>query len=119
MSAADNLITNSSIELDANSDNWPELGFSAQNILNTFTSTATNEVFHPQDLTAALTTSNDLFWNYVGKFVKVTNISTYKSIIVKITDAAPSGKGIELAYRPWVEIGRPLGNGAVKVELMA
>lgn len=95
----------------------PELGYPAQNILNT--TVANGEVFHPQDLTAAITSSNNWYTNYKNKFVKVTNLSNGKSIIVRITDQAPSDKGIELSYRAWKEIDKPSGNGSVKIELMA
>ncbi|SCY89526.1 RlpA-like double-psi beta-barrel domain-containing protein [Alkaliphilus peptidifermentans] len=95
-----------------------ELGWRAQNISNTYTWIDT-EVFHPQDLTAAMTSTNNWHSTYKNKFVKVTNLSnTSKSIIVKVTDKAPAGKGIELSYRAWVEIGRPLDNNSVKIELM-
>lgn len=96
----------------------PELGYAAQNILNT--TTGIGEVFHPQDLTAAITSSNSWSVLYRNKFVKVTNLSdTSKSIVVRITDTAPAGKGIELSYRAWASIGKPSGNGTVKIELMS
>ncbi|MGB9859446.1 MAG: hypothetical protein ACPLQP_05875 [Moorellaceae bacterium] len=97
----------------------PELGFPAENIANMHTGSFTGtEVFHPQDLTAALTSSNNWYSNYKGKFIKVTNISNGMWVVVRVTDQAPAGRGVELAYRPWVQIGRPLGSGTVKIELM-
>ncbi|KXG75854.1 hypothetical protein [Thermotalea metallivorans] len=48
----------------------PELGYRAQNILNT--TTLSGEVFHPQDLTAAITSSDNWYTLYNNKFVKVT-----------------------------------------------
>jgi len=79
----------------------PELGFPAENIASTHTGSFTGtEVFHPQDLTAALTSSNNWYSNYKGKFIKVTNISNGMWIVVRVTDQAPAGTGVELAYRP-------------------
>ncbi len=95
----------------------PEIGFNAQNILNT--NTYNEEVFHPQDLTAAITPTSNWFDNYLNKYIRVTNLADEKkSIVVRVTDMAPRGKGIELSYRAWVEIGRPSGPDTVKLELM-
>lgn len=96
----------------------PEIGFPAQNILSAMT--ANGEVFHPQGLTAAMTSTNSWNTTYRNKFVKVTNLSnTSKSIVVKVTDTAPANRGIELSYRAWVSIGKPSGANSVKIELMA
>ena len=96
----------------------PEIGFLAQNILSAMT--ANGEVFHPQGLTAAMTSTNSWNTTYRNKFVKVTNLSnTSKSIVVKVTDTAPANRGIELSYRAWVSIGKPSGANSVKIELMA
>ncbi len=75
--------------------------------------TANGDVFHPQDLTAAVTAD----WGsaYLNRYVKVTNLSTSKSIVVRITDRAPAGKGIELSWRAYSALGRPTN---AKVELM-
>lgn len=95
-----------------------ELGYAAQNILSA--STANGEVFHPQDLTAAMTSTNNWYSTYKNKFVKVTNLKdTSKSIVVRVTDKAPANRGIELSYRAWVSIGKPSGEKAVKIELMS
>lgn len=97
--------------------NCPELGYPAENISNV--TTGIGEVFHPQDLTAAMTTTNNWSSLYRNKYVKVTNLSdASKSIIVRITDTAPANKGIELSYRAWAVIGKPCGNNTVKIELM-
>ena len=82
-------------------------------------STSNGEVFHPAGLTCALTSSNNWAVNYKNKFIRVTNISNGLSIIVRVTDTAPANMGVELSYRAWVEIGKPLGAGTLKVELMA
>lgn len=89
---------------------------SYQNILNV--TSGSGEVFHPGDLTCALTSTNN--WNtlYRNKFLKVTNLSNNNSIVVKATDTAPPNKGVELTYRAWVSIGKPSGSNTVKVELM-
>lgn len=91
----------------------PELGFPAQNILNPWT--GNGEVFHPQDLTCAMTSTNS--WNtlYKNKFIKVTNTANNKSIVVRVTDTAPANKGVELTYRAWLQIGKPTNT---KIELM-
>lgn len=94
----------------------PEIGFSAENILNK--TTGIGEVFHPQDLTAAMTSSNSWSSLYRNKYVKVTNRANSKSIVVRITDTAPANKGIELSYRAWATIGKPAGANTVKIELM-
>lgn len=95
----------------------PEIGFDAGNILNPFTEIG--EVFHPQDLTAAITPSYNWHGNYMNMFIKVTNLADpSKSIVVRVTDRAPARKGIELTYRAWVEIGRPVGTNSVRLELM-
>jgi len=94
----------------------PEIGYPAQNILNA--TTGIGEVFHPQDLTAAMTTSNSWSSLYRNKYVKVTNRSNSKSIVVKITDTAPANKGVELSYRARATIGKPSGVDTVKIELM-
>lgn len=95
----------------------PEIGFPAENILNVYT--RNGEVFHPQGLTAAMTPTNKWSTDYMNKFVKVTNLSNSKSIIVRVTDEAPANRGIELSYRAWVEIGKPSGANSVKIELMS
>lgn len=89
-----------------------ELGMFVENIASPMT--ANNDVFHPQDITAAATSD----WNnaYLNKYVKVTNLSNLKSLVVRITDQAPAGKGIELSWRAYSALGRP---GNVKVELMS
>ncbi|MFD0695428.1 septal ring lytic transglycosylase RlpA family protein [Paenibacillus sp. GCM10027628] len=94
-----------------------EIGYSAQNILNT--TTGNGEVLHGQGLTAAITSTNNWNTNYLNKFVKVTNLSTGQYVVVRVTDTAPAGRGIELTYRAWAHIGKPSGTGTVKIELMA
>jgi hypothetical protein len=94
----------------------PELGYRVQNILNT--TVGNGEVLHPQDLTCAMTSTNNWDSLYRNKFVKVTNLSTSQSIVVRVTDTAPENKGIELTYRAWVSIGKPTGSNTVKIELL-
>ncbi|WP_289141824.1 septal ring lytic transglycosylase RlpA family protein [uncultured Brevibacillus sp.] len=82
-------------------------------------SVANTEVFHPCDLTAAMTPTNNWNTTYRNKFVKVTNLSNGKSIVVRVTDTGPANQGIELTYRAWVEIGQPASNTkSVKIELL-
>jgi len=96
----------------------PEIGYPAENIASAVT--LNGEVFHPQGLTAAMTSTNNWHITYKNKFVKVTNLAnTSKSIVVKVTDQAPVGRGIELSYRAWVAIGKPADMNSVKIELMA
>lgn len=47
--------------------------------------------------------------------MRVTNLSNNKSIVVRVTDIAPPGKGIELSYRAWDSIGRPSGDNTVSI----
>jgi rare lipoprotein A (peptidoglycan hydrolase) len=78
------------------------------------------EVFHPCDLTAAMTSTNSWNTTYRNKFVKVTNLSNGQSIVVRVTDTAPANQGIELTYRAWQSIGQPAPNSkSVKIELMS
>ncbi len=91
----------------------PELGFPAQNILSA--KCANGEVFHPQDLVCALTSSNSWNSKYKNKYIKITNISSNKSIVVRVIDTAPANTGVELSYRAWVSIGKP---SKVKFEVM-
>ncbi|MGK9250226.1 RlpA-like double-psi beta-barrel domain-containing protein [Paenibacillus humicus] len=80
---------------------------------------ANGEVFHPCDLTAAMTSTNSWHTLYRNKFVKVTNLSNNQSIVVRVTDTAPVNKGIELSYRAYQSIGSPAtGANKVKVELL-
>lgn len=95
----------------------PEIGFPAENILNV--NTKNGEVFHPAGLTAAITSTNSWYSTYVNKYVKITNLSNSKSIVVRVTDQAPANRGIEPGYRAWVEIGKPAGSNSVKIELMS
>lgn len=89
---------------------------SYQNISNV--TTGSNEVFHPVDLTCAMTSTNSWNSTYKNKYIKVTNLSNSQSIIVKVTDTAPANRGVELTYRAWVSIGKPSGANSVKIELM-
>ncbi len=91
----------------------PELGYPAQNILSAVCSNG--EVFHPQDLVCALTLSNSWSSTYRNKFIKITNTSTNKSIVVRVVDTAPANKGVELSYRAWISIDKP---STVKFEVM-
>lgn len=80
---------------------------------------ANNEVFHPCDLTAAMTSTNSWSTTYRNKFVKVTNLANNQSIVVRVTDLAPANKGIELSWRAHHAIGAPgTGSNKVKIELM-
>lgn len=82
--------------------------------------TANGEVFHPCDLTAAMTSTGSWSTTYRNKYVKVTNLANSQSIVVRVTDVAPANTGIELSWRAHNAIGAP-GSGAnkVKIELMA
>ncbi|MDR1589053.1 MAG: septal ring lytic transglycosylase RlpA family protein [Oscillospiraceae bacterium] len=85
-----------------------------KNVLN-------GEVLHSQDLTAAMTSTGQWHTLYQNKFVKVTNLQNVsKSLVVRVTDQAPTNQGIELTYRGYLELGSP-GTGAnkVKIELLA
>ena len=88
----------------------------AQNISGV--TTANMDVFHPQDLTAAMTSTNS--WNtaYRNRFVKVTNLAnTSLSIVVRVTDTAPPNTGIELSDRAYRAIGAPgAGNNKLRIE---
>jgi len=96
----------------------PHTGISVQKIQNPYT--FNGEVFHPQGLTAAMTSTNNWNTTYKDKFVKVTNLAnTSKSIVVRVTDKAPANKGIELSFRAFQELGASNGVGKVKIELMA
>lgn len=87
-----------------------------QNILNTVSHN--NEVLHPCDLTAAMTSTNSWNTTYRNKWIRVTNRSNNSSIVVKVTDTAPANKGVELTYAAWVAIGKPSGNNSVSIHLM-
>lgn len=87
------------------------LGYYVENIAGPCTANA--DVLHPCDMTAAITSSNNWSTLYMNKYVKVTNGSN--SIVVRITDVAPAGKGIELTWRAYQELGSP---STAKIELM-
>jgi hypothetical protein len=88
----------------------------AQNILNR--QTANGEVFHPQDLTAAMTQTNNWHTTYRNQWIKVTSlVNTSLSIVVRVTDNAPSNRGVELSDRAYRAIGNPgAANNRVKIE---
>jgi hypothetical protein len=95
-----------------------------QNILNL--GTANGEVFHPQDLTAAIQTgpepksTSGWYTLYKNKFVKVTNLSdTSKNVVVKITDSGTTTSGIEVSDRVYRVLGYPNPAAySVKIELL-
>lgn len=81
---------------------------------------ANGEVFHPCDAVCAMTSTNSWSTTYRNKFIKVTNLSNGKSVVVRVVDQSPANKGVELSYRAWKEIGSPsTGSNKVKIELMA
>lgn len=73
------------------------------------------DVLHPQDITAAMTSTNKWNTTYKNKYVKVTTSDGKKSIVVRVTDTAPANKGIELTWRAYHALGKP---SCVRVELM-
>lgn len=79
--------------------------------------TANNEVFHPMDLIAAMSTSD--YNKYNRKYVKVSYGS--KSIVVRVVTIMPSSaSGIELSFAAWQALGYPPCNaGNVTIALMA
>ncbi|MDO3408543.1 hypothetical protein QWJ34_02045 [Saccharibacillus sp. CPCC 101409] len=89
---------------------------SYQNILNV--TVGNGEVLHPGDLTCAMTSSNSWSSLYRNKFIKVINKASNQSIVVRVTDTAPANRGVELTYRAWVSIGKPMGSNTVQIELM-
>ncbi len=88
------------------------LGYRVENIAKPYC--GNGDVLHPCDLTAAMTSTNGWSSTYKNKYVKVTNGS--KSIVVRITDVAPAGKGIELTWRAYELLGKPQN---AKIELMS
>lgn len=76
----------------------------------------TFEVLHGQDLTCAV--KNDWYRSYKNRFLRVTNLATRESIVVRVTDIGPSMTGVELTNAAWNAISRAAGPGTVKVELL-
>ncbi|MGB8954943.1 MAG: hypothetical protein WCC10_06180 [Tumebacillaceae bacterium] len=99
-----------------------ELGYPPENIINPFTAFSAEpdqlEVLHGSDLTCAITRSNARYTQYKNRFIRVTNLSNGLSVVVRVTDEAPRGRGVELTYAAWKAIGGPVDYNSVKVELM-
>lgn len=89
------------------------LGYYVENIYGPVC--ANGDVLHPMDMTAAITKSNDWSTTYKNKYVKVTNEKNDRYIVVRITDEAPAGKGIELTWLGNILLDYP---STVKLELM-
>lgn len=90
----------------------------SNNKIYSFT-TANGDILHPCDLTCALTSTGSWHTTYRNKFIKVTNLDNNKSIVLRATDQAPAGMGVEPTYRPHKILNLTSGQGKnIKLELM-
>ncbi|ARU61026.1 hypothetical protein CBW65_07980 [Tumebacillus avium] len=99
-----------------------ELGYRPENISNPFTAYFEDEdefeILHGCDLTCAITRSNGWYTKYKNHFLRVTNLKNNRSVVVRVTDEAPRGRGVELTYWAWQAIGKPTDRNAVRIELL-
>ena len=100
----------------------PTLAFQPENILAPYTAYSEGEdgfeILHGCDLTCAMTSSRGWYNKYKNRFIRVTNLANGLSVVVRVTDQAPRGRGVELTYAAWMAIGGPRQHDSVRVELM-